>query len=81
MIDSIKKIYFLDQTDANCLSICRNLLVLKLDNNQLTNVRGFGTLIQLKILSISQNQLQSLDGLQACDSLEILNLAGNYLTG
>lgn len=71
----------IDLTDANCLSICRNLLVLKLDNNKLINVRGFGTLTQLKILSLSQNQLQSLDGLQTCDNLEILNLAGNNLTG
>jgi Leucine-rich repeat (LRR) protein len=71
----------LDLTDANSLSACRNLIILNLNNNNLTNVRGFGTLLQLQILSLSQNQINSLDGLQTCDSLEILNIAGNNLTG
>jgi Leucine-rich repeat (LRR) protein len=71
----------LDLNDANSLSVCRNLIILNLNNNNLTNVRGFGILTQLKILSLSQNQINSLDGLQSCDSLEILNIAGNNLTG
>lgn len=52
-----------------------------MNNNNLTNVRGFGTLTQLKNLSLAQNQINSLDGLQTCESLEILNIAGNNLTG
>ncbi|CAF3419903.1 unnamed protein product [Rotaria socialis] len=68
-------------TDANSLSVCRNLIILNLNNNSLTNVRGFGTLIQLKNLSLAENRISSLDGLQSCESLETLNVAGNNLTG
>lgn len=71
----------IDLNDANCISICRNLIILNLDDNHLNNVRGFGTLIQLQILSLSRNELRSLDGLQTCESLERLNVAGNDLIG
>jgi len=66
---------------VNCLSACRNLIILNLNNNALTNVRGFGTFTQLKILSLAQNQITSLEGLQSCESLERLNVAGNLLPG
>ena len=75
------KFFCIDLNDANCLSVCRNLIILNLNNNDLTNVRGFGTFVQLKVLSLAQNQINSLDGLQSCESLEILNVAGNNLTG
>ncbi|CAF3743510.1 unnamed protein product [Adineta steineri] len=67
--------------DANCLSICRNIIILNLNNNNLTNVRNFGVFTQLKILLLAQNQIHSLDGLQSCENLETLNIAGNNLTG
>lgn len=75
------ELFGIDLNDANCLSLCRNLVMLYLDDNHLNNVRGFGTLIELKILSLSRNEIRSLDGLQTCESLEILNVAGNDLIG
>lgn len=71
----------LDLNDVNCLSVCRSLVILNLNNNNITNIRGFGTLIQLQILSLSNNQINSLDGLQTCENLQILNVSGNNLTG
>lgn len=81
MNESPLYISFLDLIDVNCLSICRNLIILNLHDNQLNNVRGFGTLIHLQILTLSRNQLRSLDGLQTCENLEVLNVAGNDLVG
>lgn len=51
---------WLDLTDVNSLSLCRQLIMLNLNNNQLTHVRALGTLTQLKNLSIANNQIQSL---------------------
>ena len=56
----ILNIISIDLTDANSLSVCRNIIILNLNDNNLTNVHGFGTLIQLKILTLAQNQINSL---------------------
>ena len=43
-----------------------------LNKNNLTNVRGFGTLIQLKILSLDENKINSLSSasVKFLDSLQ-----------
>jgi hypothetical protein len=56
-----------------------NLVTLCLDNNQLTEIRGIGHLVNLRWLDLSFNKISKIQGLECLSKLEDLSLANNRI--